>query len=250
MFCRCHWASQVVLVIKKQPANAGDIRAVDLIPGLGRSPGGGYGNPLQYPCLENPMDRGAWQATVHRATKSRTWRKELSTQAQMPLKELFSWGGDFHQGGHCLPWLLRTILSCLRPHFQAKVLILESTWSDLMQVLPEFKKPWCRNSQKTWFIRGERLTEVCGQCSPHTIQQILCPDKESGLCFLFWYFHKTLYQGYISPANFFQSQSHPDLQEENLASSLKYSFEAKSVLMVGYMMASIHPPTPHIHTLV
>ena len=43
-----------------------------LIPGLGRYPGGGHGNPLQYSCLENPMDRGAWQATVHGVSKSRT----------------------------------------------------------------------------------------------------------------------------------------------------------------------------------
>ena len=52
-------------MVKNLPANAGDIRDVGLIPGLGRSPGGGYGNPLQYSCLENPMDRGAWQARVH-----------------------------------------------------------------------------------------------------------------------------------------------------------------------------------------
>ena len=50
-------ASQVVLVIKNPPANAGDIRDTCLIPGLGRSPGGGHGNILQYSCLENPMDR-------------------------------------------------------------------------------------------------------------------------------------------------------------------------------------------------
>ena len=47
--------------------NAGDLGS---IPGLGRSPGGGLGNPLQYSCLENPIDRGPWQATVHRITKS------------------------------------------------------------------------------------------------------------------------------------------------------------------------------------
>ena len=51
-------ASQMVLVVKNLPANAGDIRHVGLIPGLGRSPGEGHGNPLQYSCLENPMDRG------------------------------------------------------------------------------------------------------------------------------------------------------------------------------------------------
>ena len=47
------------------PANAGGVRGSGLIPGLGRSPGGGHGNPLQYSCLESPMDRGARQATVH-----------------------------------------------------------------------------------------------------------------------------------------------------------------------------------------
>ena len=51
-------ASQVVLVVKNPPANAGDIRNVGLIPGSGRSPGGEHGNPLQHSCLENPMDRG------------------------------------------------------------------------------------------------------------------------------------------------------------------------------------------------
>ena len=56
------WASQVVLVLKNLPASAGDIRDVGLIPGSGRSPGGGNGNPLQYSCLENSMDRGAWWA--------------------------------------------------------------------------------------------------------------------------------------------------------------------------------------------
>ena len=65
-------ASQVALVIKKLPANAGDIRDVGSTPGMGRSFGGGHGNPLQYSCLENPMDRGAWQATVHGVAKSQT----------------------------------------------------------------------------------------------------------------------------------------------------------------------------------
>ena len=59
------WASQVVLVVKNLPANAEYIRDAGLIPGLGRSLRGGHGNPLQYSCLENPMDRGAWQTRVH-----------------------------------------------------------------------------------------------------------------------------------------------------------------------------------------
>ena len=69
---KARWASQVALVVKNQPANAGDIRDASLIPGSGRSPGGGHDNPLQYFCLQNPIDRGAWRATVHGVAKSRT----------------------------------------------------------------------------------------------------------------------------------------------------------------------------------
>ena len=58
--------------VKNPPADAGDIRGTGLIPGLGRSPGEGNGNPLQYSCLENPMDSGAWWATVHGVAKSQT----------------------------------------------------------------------------------------------------------------------------------------------------------------------------------
>ena len=66
------WASQVALVVKNPPANAGDIRDGSLIPGSGRFPGGGHGNPFQYSCLENPMDRGAWKAIGHRVAKNWT----------------------------------------------------------------------------------------------------------------------------------------------------------------------------------
>ena len=65
-------ASQVVLAVKNPPANAGDARDTGLIPGSGRSPGEGHGNPLQYLCLENPMDRGAWKVTVQRVANSWT----------------------------------------------------------------------------------------------------------------------------------------------------------------------------------
>ena len=66
------WTSQLALVIKNLPINAGNLRDVGLILGLGRSPGRGHGSPLQYSCLENPQDRGAWWATVHRVAKSQT----------------------------------------------------------------------------------------------------------------------------------------------------------------------------------
>ena len=58
-----------VSVAKNPPANTGDIGDTSLTPGLGRSPGGGNGNPLQYSCLENSMDKGAWQVTIHGVTK-------------------------------------------------------------------------------------------------------------------------------------------------------------------------------------
>ena len=73
--------SQVALVVKNPPANAGDIRDVGSIPGLGRSPGGGHGNPLPYSCLKNAMDRGPWQAMVHGLTKSWTILEQLITHA-------------------------------------------------------------------------------------------------------------------------------------------------------------------------
>ena len=64
--------SQVALVVKNLPANAGDIKDTGSIPWWGKSPGGGHGNPLQYSCLENPMNRRAWIAAVHRVTKTQT----------------------------------------------------------------------------------------------------------------------------------------------------------------------------------
>ena len=83
----------MVLVVKKLSANAGDVRVTGSIPGLGRSPRGGHGNPLQYSCLENAMDRGAWLATIHQVTRSM-----LSTHASFrntglnPLNQN-SWAG-------------------------------------------------------------------------------------------------------------------------------------------------------------
>ena len=67
----------MALVVKKLPANAGDIRDTHLIPGLEGSPGEGNGNPIQYSCLENPIDRGVWQDTVHGVANS---QKQLSIQ--------------------------------------------------------------------------------------------------------------------------------------------------------------------------
>ena len=72
------WVSQLALVVKNRPANAGDVGS---IPGSRKSPGGGHGNPLQYSCLENPMNRGAWRPTVHGVAKTQTQLKRLSPYA-------------------------------------------------------------------------------------------------------------------------------------------------------------------------
>ena len=66
-------------MVKDPPSSAEDLRESGSISGSGRFPGEGNGNPLQYSCLENPMDRGGWQAAVHGVTKSQTKLKQLST---------------------------------------------------------------------------------------------------------------------------------------------------------------------------
>ena len=77
------WVSQVVLEVKNSPANAGDVRDAGSIPGSGRSPGEGNGTPLQRSCLGNPMDRGAWWATVYGVAK------ELDTTWQLNNKNKY-----------------------------------------------------------------------------------------------------------------------------------------------------------------
>ena len=76
---------KVALLVKKPPANAGDVRDRGSIPGLRRPPGGGHDNPLQYSCLENPMDRRTCRTAVHRVTQSQTRLKWLSTHPHMTL---------------------------------------------------------------------------------------------------------------------------------------------------------------------
>ena len=77
-------------VDRESSCNAGDAGDTGLIPGSRGSPGGVHGNPLQYPCLENPMDRGAWRATVHGVTKSRTRLKLLSMCTHTISKDRFA----------------------------------------------------------------------------------------------------------------------------------------------------------------
>ena len=82
---------------KESACNAGDTEDAGLIPGSGRSPGGGHGNPLQYSCLENPMDRGAWRAAVHGVTKSQTQLKRLGIRALTAQGALLRHHGDLNR---------------------------------------------------------------------------------------------------------------------------------------------------------
>ena len=103
-------ASQVALVVKNSPANAGDISDVGSTPGSRRSPGGGHGNPLQYSCLKNPMDRGAWHNMVHRVAKSWTRLKQLSIHFfihYLPFLSMASGTLQLFKGQHCHTHTLR-----------------------------------------------------------------------------------------------------------------------------------------------
>ena len=111
----------MLLVVKNPPANAENVRALGLIPGLGRSPEGGHGNPLQYSCLENPMDRGAWWAIVHGIKKSRTGLKRLSTHA---ILIVYTCQSPSPSSSHPLfpTWhpFASSLCLCLCFHFRAK----------------------------------------------------------------------------------------------------------------------------------
>ena len=93
-----HWHDNRTLVVKNPLADAGDVRDAGSIPGSGRSPGGGHGNPLQYSCLENPVDRGAWQAAPHRVGLDWSDLAEHSTAAQWEM------GRERHKITRYLTW--------------------------------------------------------------------------------------------------------------------------------------------------
>ena len=94
---------------KESTYNAGDLRDTGSIPGSGRSPGRGHGNPLQYSCLENPTDRGAWQAKVHRVTQQWSQLKWLSTHMIFP-GDMYSWELDHKEGWVLKSWWFRTVV--------------------------------------------------------------------------------------------------------------------------------------------
>ena len=152
-------------MVKNLTANTGDLGS---IPGLGRSPGGGNGNPLQYSCLGNPMDRGAWRAMVHAITKSWTQLKRLSTAhpSQTPTERQKTHFRDFSGGPvvdftfqwkRCQlnPWLVQAeITHALWPksqNIQQKQYVANSVKTLKLSTLKKtkknifFKKEWNRN---------------------------------------------------------------------------------------------------------
>ena len=124
-----------MLVVKNSPANAGYIRDAGSVPGLGRSPGGRHGNPLQYSCLENPMDRGTCQATVPRVAQSRTWLKPLSA----PVHTHTDTHTDTHRHTHT-----HTQLSTLQSSDHEKKRERKKAGQDMFKAL--FLKPMNDNS--------------------------------------------------------------------------------------------------------
>ena len=100
-------------VVRNLPGNAGVVRDAGLILGLVKFPGEGHGNPLQYSCLENPMDRGAWWATLHEVAKSWTRLKQLSTYAlqAVPVQCLITGNKITHAPGHrAVPCLVTSVV--------------------------------------------------------------------------------------------------------------------------------------------
>ena len=121
------WASQLALVVKNPPANAGDIKDAGSFPGSGRSHGKGHGNSLQYSFLKNRMDRGARQAAVHGVVKSRTQLKRFSTSTNGFSVML---GEGYSSGNHECAW------PCPKLQQKETTRIYPAYWSCLKTVPP------------------------------------------------------------------------------------------------------------------
>ena len=154
----CVGASQVALVVKNPPANAGDVRDAGLILGLGRSPGRRHGYPLQYSCLENPMERGAWKATFHKVTKSQTWLKRLTCS--------HVWMWELH---HKEGWAPKTCF---------QIVVLEKTLEsplDCKEIQPVNPK-----GNQSWIFIGRTDAEAPVLWLPDAKSQLFGKDPDAG----------------------------------------------------------------------
>ena len=144
-------ASQVVLLVKNPSANAGDVRDAGSSPGLGRSPGGGPGKQLQYSCLENPMDRGAWRATIHGITKSQTWLKQLSMHTHKSVYKIKISEGT-QLGPKDIDILALIVIGKLLPEKVPICISIDSIWMSIcfktIYKLRRISIPWNRNTFK------------------------------------------------------------------------------------------------------
>ena len=190
-------ASQVALVVKNTPANAGEVRDASLIPGLGKSLGGGHGNHLQYSCLENSRDRGAWRATVHGVTKSQARLKWLNTHhdvlvgieprsptsqadsvpAEPPGNPNNTGVGSLSLLQQIFPTRNQTGVFCIAGGFFTNWAIMEAPWCSVLSSLNWLRQVeiHLRNKNRTtkniqnldtWdFPGGPVAKTLCSQCS-------------------------------------------------------------------------------------
>ena len=197
-------------MVKNLPANAGDIRDATLIPGLGRDLGVGHGNPLQYSCLENSMDRGAWRATVHVVTKSRSWLSTHSNRWEW-------WGlrsGTGKQNGewgcHGPWWVLRRAEESW--HLSHKWPLRRSRWGPACRTglkntsggPGQGKNPQKNTTTVTIWSSFQRIFPECLLCTKHC-PYVIFNIRSSQLhtwtvlardlvgCFLYFYFHFSWY---------------------------------------------------------
>ena len=156
-------------VVKNSPANEGDSRDMDYIAGSERSPGGGHGNTLQYFCLENPMDRGAWRAASHMAAKSLTW---LSRHVSALWALLFIFPKFISE-------TLRRNISCFPRHFpEPQIFFCQSVLQFLSRFEPRVEQKHLTVFKKIYINLIMKL--------PPSSEKTVVVDKSSWYTFLFY----------------------------------------------------------------
>ena len=194
----------MALVVKNLPAKAEDLRDAGSIPGLGRYPGGGHGNPLQYSCLQNPMDRVAWWAMVYRVAKSRTWLKRVSI---LPSQ---SCGSSFFFSLHCSHKALKT------PHTQLSV----PQPSGNARVIPEF------SSNFSYFLSQISLA--------HSLFSLQSPNKTRVGWFSLWALSTP------STIVLLEHFTHPDCLCTDLPPSLVETSRHRETKVMSYSFSTSH----------
>ena len=149
-------------VIKETAYNVGDARDMGSIPGLGRSPGGGHGNPLQYSCLENPMNRGGWRATVHRSQRVRyNWSDWAQLLRAIGFSPIFIAVKDL-----CIVWVSFLFFFFSRLHHTACQMSVP--WPR-MEPVPHQWKPWILTTRQPGNSLGFFLRKKKRQFIPEGI---------------------------------------------------------------------------------